>query len=136
MAAHVTETSSITVPVILVFKTIAYSVALGSGFLGDPIFPAPFRDVAVAVGGALLFPDASVSALAAAGIAAVAAAMIKLPATSALLGALLIGGTGSAIAPFAILGAVIGLGIHLAGDRLDARSAQSPSKPDFRQPNG
>jgi hypothetical protein len=61
--------------------------------------------------------------------------MIKLPATSALLGALLIGGSGSAIAPFAILGAVIGLGIRLAADRRDARSAMNPIKQDSHAPN-
>ena len=135
MAALVTETSVITVLVILIFKAIAYSVALGGGFRGGPIFPATFLGVAVAVGGALLVPDVSVSALAAAGIASAAAAMIKLPATSALLGALLIGGSGSAIAPFAILGAVIGLAVRLAGDRRDARSAASPIEPDLHAPN-
>jgi len=135
MAALVTETSVITVLAILIFKAIAYSVALGGGFRGGPIFPAAFLGVAVAVGGALLFPDISVSALAAAGIAAAAAAMIKLPATSALLGALLIGGTGGAIAPFAILGAVIGLGIRLAADRRDARSTASPIEQDLHAPN-
>jgi len=135
MGALVTETSVITVLAILVFKAIAYGVALGSGFRGGPIFPATFLGVAVAVAGALLFPDASVSALAAAGIAAAAAAMIKLPATSALLGALLIGGTGGAIAPFAIAGAVIGLGIRLAADRRDARSTVSPIEQDLRAPN-
>lgn len=135
MAALVTETSVITVLAILVFKAIAYGVALGSGFRGGPIFPATFLGVAIAVGGALLFPDVSVSALAAAGIAAAAAAMIKLPATSALLGALLIGGTDGAIAPFAILGAVIGLGVRLVGDRLDARSTVSPIEQDLPSPS-
>ena len=134
-AGLITETSVITVLAILIFKAIAYTVALGGGFRGGPIFPATFLGVAVAVGGALLLPDASVSALAAAGIAAATAAMIKLPATSALLGALLIGGSGSAIAPFAILGAVIGLGIRLAADRRDARSTASPIEPDLHGPN-
>ena len=68
-------------------------------------------------------------------LAAAAAAMIKLPATSALLGALLIGGTGGAIAPFAIVGAVIGLGIRLAADRRDARSTVNPIEQDLRAPN-
>jgi H+/Cl- antiporter ClcA len=127
MAELITETSVITVLAILIFKTIAYTVALGGGFRGGPIFPAMFLGIVVAVGGALLLPDISVSALAAAGIAAATAAMIKLPATSALLGALLIGDSvPSAIAPFAILGAVIGLGIRLAADRRDARSTVSP----------
>ena len=97
--------------------------------------PGRFVGGGGAVGGALLFPDVSVSGLAAAGIAAAAAAMIKLPATSALLGALLIGGTGGAIAPFAIAGAVIGLGIRLAADRRDPRSTVNPIEPDLHAPN-
>jgi hypothetical protein len=71
----------------------------------------------VAVAGSLIFPEVSVSALAAAGIAAGSAAMIKLPATSALLGLLLISGAGAAIAPFAILGAVVGLIVRLIAER-------------------
>ena len=55
--------------------------------------------------------------LAATGIAAGSAAMIKLPATSALLGVLLISGAGAAIAPFAILGAVVGLIVRLIVER-------------------
>jgi hypothetical protein len=43
--------------------------------------------------------------------------MIKLPATSALLGLLLISGAGAAIAPFAILGAVVGLIVRLIAER-------------------
>jgi hypothetical protein len=60
--------------------------------------------------------------MAAAGIAASAAAMLKLPATSALLAAVLVAGTGPAIAPFAIFGAVIGWLLRLS---LDARTART-----------
>jgi hypothetical protein len=34
--------------------------------------------------------------------------MTRMPATSAILGAILVGGSGAAVAPFAILGAVAG----------------------------
>ena len=61
--------------------------------------------------------------------------MIKLPAASALLDTFLIGGTGGVIAPFAILGAVIGLGIRLAADRRDARSNVNPIEQDLHAPN-
>ena len=43
--------------------------------------------------------------------------MLKLPATSALIGMLLIVGAGPAVAPFAILGAAIGFIMRLAMDK-------------------
>lgn len=100
--------SIVTVIVVLFAKVVAFGSALGGGLRGGPIFPATFLGVAVAVLASLVFPDAHVSALAAAGIAAAAAAFTKLPATSALLGALLIAGAGPAIAPFAIFGSILG----------------------------
>ena len=117
MPQLIAETSLGLVIVILLVKLVAYSTALGGGFRGGPIFPATFLGVGVAVAGSLIFPDVSVSALAATGIAAGSAAMIKLPATSALLGVLLISGAGAAIAPFAILGAVVGLIVRLIVER-------------------
>lgn len=116
MATLITQTSVGLVILILLAKGIAYSVALGGGFRGGPIFPVTFLGVGVGVLGHLILPNVSVSALAAAGIAASAAAFLKLPATSAMLGALLIAGTGAAIAPFAIFGAVVGFAIRLGAD--------------------
>lgn len=108
MADLIATGSIVTVAVVLITKAIVFGSALGGGLRGGPIFPATFLGVAVAVLGSLIFPHAHVSALAAAGIAAAAAAFTKLPATSALLGALLIAGAGPAIAPFAIFGSIIG----------------------------
>ena len=117
MPQLIAETSLGLVVVVLIIKLIAYATALGGGFRGGPIFPATFLGVGVAVAGSLIFPEVGVSALAATGIAAGSAAMIKLPATSALLGMLLISGAGAAIAPFAILGAVVGLIVRLIAER-------------------
>lgn len=117
MADLLAQSSITAVIVILVGKAIAYAVALGGGFRGGPIFPATFLGVAVAVLATLILPSDSVSAMAAAGIAASAAAMLKLPATSALLGAVLVAGAGAAIAPFAIIGATIGFLIRMMVDR-------------------
>lgn len=125
MATLVTQTSVGIVVVILITKAIAYAVALGGGFRGGPIFPVTFLGVAVAALAHLLLPDVSVSALAAAGIAGSAAAFLKLPATSAMLGALLIAGAGAAIAPFAIFGAVVGFAIRLV---VDARLARTQNR--------
>ena len=129
MPQLIAETSLGLVIVILLVKLVAYSTALGGGFRGGPIFPATFLGVGVAVAGSLIFPEVSVSALAAAGIAAGSAAMIKLPATSALLGLLLISGAGAAIAPFAILGAVVGLIVRLIAERRLESPADSAPTP-------
>jgi len=126
MGQLVAQTSISAVIVILVGKAIAYAVALGGGFRGGPIFPATFLGLAVGVLVALVLPlqSDSVSALAAAGIGATAAAMLRLPATAALLGAVLIAGAGGAIAPFAIIGATIGLLMRVIAD---AKLVQAPA---------
>jgi H+/Cl- antiporter ClcA len=126
MAELVQQTSIGVVVVILVGKAIAYAVALGGGFRGGPIFPATFLGVTVAVLASLVVPAASVTAMAAAGIAACAGAMLKLPATSALLGALLVAGS-AAVAPFAIFGALVGLMVRLAADRRLGVGSSTPA---------
>lgn len=125
MADLVAETSIGVALFVLLAKWLVFSSALGSGFRGGPIFPAAFLGVTVGVIAHLLVPGVSVSALAAAGIAASAAAFMKLPATGALLGAILITGTGPAIAPFAIFGAVIGFVVRLVFDRRETSPAQT-----------
>jgi hypothetical protein len=55
-----------------------------------------------------VFTGVPATPLVAAGIGAAAAGMTRMPATSAILGAILVGGSGAAVAPFAILGAVAG----------------------------
>jgi chloride channel protein, CIC family len=127
MGALVQQTSATVVLVIVLCKGIAYAFALGGGTRGGPIFPATFLGVAVAVLVSLLVPDASVSPLAAAGIAAASSAIIKMPGTSALLAALLVAGSGAAVAPFAIIGAIVGLIIRVAVDARLARNAATPA---------
>ncbi|MGA0121611.1 MAG: chloride channel protein [Gaiellales bacterium] len=117
MEAVIAETSAGVVLVVVAAKVIAYGVALGGGMRGGPIFPATYLGVAVGVLVALVIPSGEATPLAAVGIAAAAAAMTRLPATSGLLAMLLISGTGAAIAPFAIIGAIVGLLLRLALDR-------------------
>jgi hypothetical protein len=47
--------------------------------------------------------------------------MLRLPFTSAMLGMLLIGSAGLAVAPLAIMGSVVGFGMRQTLDRVDAR---------------
>jgi H+/Cl- antiporter ClcA len=135
MAGLVQETSLAAVLVIVVGKSVAYAVALGGGFRGGPIFPATYIGVAVAVLVSLLLTDVSLTPLAAAGIAAAAAGMLKLPATSALLATLLVAGGGAGVAPFAIFGAVIGLLVRVLADRiLGVPAAPVGSTPGHPEP--
>jgi H+/Cl- antiporter ClcA len=122
MGSLIAETSLIAVIAILVLKAVAYAVALGGGFRGGPIFPATFLGVAVGVMVHLIVPQVSVTATAAAGIAAAAAAMIRLPGTSGLLAMLLLSAGSVAVAPLAIIGAVVGSVARLF---VDARMSQS-----------
>lgn len=108
MSTLIDETAIGVVIAIVVIKALGYAISLGGGMRGGPIFPATFLGVGIGVLFALIFADAAVAPLAAAGIAATATAMIRLPFTSAMLALLLIGGAGMEIAPFAIIGAVVG----------------------------
>ena len=133
MGALVAETSVTAVIVILVGKAIAYGVALGGGYRGGPIFPATFLGVGAGVLLALLMPDGSVSPLAAAGIAAAVAAMLRLPATSALLAVALVADGGVTMAPFAIFGAVVGIVVRMVVDkRLGGEPEPAAPAPDAR----
>lgn len=115
------ETSVVAVVVVLVGKALAYGVALGGGLRGGPVFPATFLGVAVGLLVTLILPGVAITPMVAAGIAASATAILRLPATSALLGMLLVGGGGAAVAPFAILGAIVGYVARLAVDQRDSR---------------
>jgi H+/Cl- antiporter ClcA len=121
MAALVAETSAGAVVAIVIGKLVVYGLALGGGFRGGPVFPATFIGVGFGVLAALLFTNLSVSAMAAVGISAAATVMLRLPFTSGMLAMLLIGGAGPGIAPFAIIGAVVGFIIRQALDRIDAK---------------
>lgn len=112
-------TSIGTIVVVLVAKTIAYSVSLGSGFKGGLVFPAVFLGIGVATATTQLIAGTSLSALTAAGIAAGTASALRLPFTAVLLAVLLAAGAGLAVTTPAIIGAVIGLLVRMD---LDART--------------
>jgi len=121
MTSLIAETSILTVVLVLIAKTLAYGMALGGGYRGGPIFPATFLGVAVGVLSSLVFPEISVTAMAATGIAATATVMLRLPFTSALLAMVLLSSSGAAVAPFAIMGAVVGFGVRQGLDKHDAK---------------
>lgn len=125
MSTLIGESSIGIVVAIVALKGIGYAVSLGSGFRGGPIFPATFLGVGVGVLYALAFAGESVSPLAATGIAATATVMTRLPFTSGMLAVLLIGGAGMEIAPFAIIGAVVGFAVRQRLDSWDGSATHS-----------
>ena len=123
MTSLVGETALGAVIAIVVLKSVAYAASLGGGFRGGPIVPATYLGVGVGVIAVLVLPGLSISAMVAAGIAATATVMTRLPFTSGLLAMLLVASAGVQVAPFAIVGAVIGFAARQLLDRVDAKRA-------------
>lgn len=114
-------TSISTVAAIIILKTIAYAVSLGSGFRGGPFFPAMFVGAASGLLFALLLPNGpSVPAGITVGVVAavIATAPMKWPIAIVLgivLGFLM--GTWTLV-PAALIGAVVARAIPRLGDRV------------------
>ena len=125
MADLVGESSLRAVIIILVVKAVVYVAALSGGMRGGPIFPATYLGVAVGVAATLAFPAIPATPLVAAGIGAAAAGITRMPATGAVLGAILVGGSGAAVAPFAIVGAVAG---YLLREWSESHHADQPEQ--------
>lgn len=116
-----TLTSVSSVVTIIVLKSIAYAVSLGSGFRGGPFFPAMFIGAASGLLVALLLPDGpSVPAAIVVGVVAsvIATAPMKWPIAIGLgivLGFLI--GTWTLV-PAALVGAIVARAIPRLGDRI------------------
>ena len=90
--------------VLLVTKSVAYAVSLGTGFRGGPIFPAIFVGVAVASVPVVVFGSSPTWAIAV-GAAAGMAAQTRLLISPLLLASLLVGPAGTDTIPAAVLAA-------------------------------
>lgn len=116
-----TLTSVSTVVAIIVLKSIAYAVSLGSGFRGGPFFPAMFIGAASGLLVALLLPDGpSIPAAIVVGVVAsvIATAPMKWPIAIGLgivLGFLF--GTWTLV-PAAVIAAIVARAIPRLSDRI------------------
>ena len=121
--------------VVATAKAIAYSLSMSIGFRGGLVFPAVFLGVAVAAATALIVDSSSVTALAAAGIAAAVAATIRLPFTAVMLAVLLIAPAGLAVTSIAIIGSILGLLMRLGIDaRLGPPAAGADTAGEITRP--
>lgn len=119
-------TSVATVVAIVVFKTIAYAVSLGSGFRGGPFFPAMFVGAASGLLIALVLPGGpSVQAAIVVGVVAsvIATAPMKWPLAIAVgIAVGFIMGTWTLV-PAALVGAIVARAIPRLGDRVKPPSS-------------
>ena len=90
------------VVILLVAKLLAYTVSLGCGFRGGPVFPAIFLGVALASLTVVVF-DVSPTLAIAVGAGAGTAAQTRLLITPVLLAAVLVGTQGTDAVPAAVL---------------------------------
>ncbi|HEY6762489.1 MAG TPA: chloride channel protein [Baekduia sp.] len=90
---------------VLAAKGLAYSLSLSS-FRGGPVFPALFLGAAGGVAASHL-PGLPLVPAVAMGIGAMSTTMLRLPLTSALLAALLLGSDGTNVLPVVIVAVVV-----------------------------
>jgi H+/Cl- antiporter ClcA len=104
----IAESSGGVLLLVVVVKGLAYSLSLGSGFRGGPVFPAIAVGTALAVAGADLLPGLETTPAIATGVAAGTAAVLRAPFSAALLAAILVGSASADTAPIAVIAAVVG----------------------------
>ena len=121
----VAEASTAMLAVLLVAKVLAYTVSLGCGFRGGPIFPAIFLGVGVATFAVDWF-GASPTWAVAVGAAAGLAAQARLLLSALVFGTLLVGSAGVEAAPAAVLAAAAAWLTTTALDREEAERAPAP----------
>jgi H+/Cl- antiporter ClcA len=121
----VAESSAGIVILLLVTKTMAYGVSLGSGFRGGPVFPGIFLGVALGMLCSVWF-DRSTTLAVAIGGAAGMASVTQLVLTPIVFSALLVGREGQDAVPAAVLAAVAAW-LTIAALKSRSESQQSPS---------
>lgn len=119
----ISEGSAGVLALLLLAKGAAYSLSLGAGFRGGPVFPALALGVAGGSLAAGILPGLDVAPAIAAGVAAAAASALSLPFFAVLISALLVGA--ASVVPIAILAAAVGWILALAARRLQPQRTQA-----------
>ena len=126
LPAIVAESSGGVLLLVVVVKGLAYSLSLGSGFRGGPVFPAIAIGTALAVGGADLLPGLETTPAIATGVAAGTAAVLRVPFSAALLASILVGSASADTAPIAVIAAVVGALVAWAIPDPGAKPTEAP----------
>ena len=107
-------------------KAAAYSVSLGSGFRGGPVFPALFLGAGAGIALSLVVPGLETTPAVVAGLAAGSASMLRLPVASVMLAVLITGQAGVQATTLAIVASVTAVVTTLASST--GRSAAADEK--------
>jgi H+/Cl- antiporter ClcA len=118
------EGSAGVLALLVVAKGLAWSLSLGGGYRGGPVFPAIAIGVAAAVAAANAFPGLETTPAVATGIAAGTAAVLRVPFTAVLLATLLLGSSAGEVAPIAVLAAAVGWLVAVALPNPEDRAAE------------
>ena len=102
---HAADYSLGVLVLLAVCKTLVYGMSL-SAFRGGPVFPAMFIGAVLGIAASNL-PGMSLAPAIAMGIAAMCAAMLRLPMTSTLLATLLLGADGVSVTPQVVVAVVV-----------------------------
>lgn len=128
LAEIVAESSSGVLAVLLLAKGLAYAFSLAAGFRGGPVFPALTLGLVAGALSAIVLPGLELTPAIVAGVAAAAAAILRMPFFGALVASLLAGSAAFDTMPIAVLAATMG---WLAASAADARRVASsePTRP-------
>jgi H+/Cl- antiporter ClcA len=114
---------------LLLLKSLAYAISLGSLFRGGPVFPALFLGATVGVLLSELVPDVSLTASVVVGMAAATSAMLRLPLSAVLLAVLLGGSTALEATSLALIASVVAFVATRVLERSRAARSPAPAQP-------
>jgi H+/Cl- antiporter ClcA len=103
----VAEGSAGVLLLVVLVKGLAYSLSLGAGFRGGPVFPAVAIGTAFGVAAADFLPGYETTPAIATGIAAGTAFVLRAPFSAALLAFLVLGSSATEVAPIAVIAAAV-----------------------------
>ena len=121
LAANAATWSLSALTLLIVFKGVAYGIAVG-GFRGGPTFPAMFLGAAAGLMASHL-PGFELTPGVAVGIGAGTVAVLRLPLTGVVLATVLTGQAGLGVGPLIIVGVVVA---YLVANLIDPRPEPEP----------
>jgi H+/Cl- antiporter ClcA len=128
LAEIVAEGSSGVLVLLLLAKGLAYAFSLAAGFRGGPVFPALTLGLAAGTLSAIVLPGLELTPAIVAGVAAAAAAILRMPFFGALVASLLAGSAAFDTMPIAVLAATVGWLAAISADTPRFASSE-PARP-------
>ena len=102
------EGSAGVLALLVLAKGLAYALSLGAGFRGGPVFPALTLGLAGGTLASIVLPGLQLMPALVAGVAAAAAAIMRMPFFAALVASLLAGAAAFDTMPIAVVAATVG----------------------------